>query len=61
MWDWMDKHEDRKDSSHAAMEKEKVRQGSKKAKSKAIKKSADPRLIDWSKEPNGRLRGHRGR
>ena len=36
MWDWMDKAEGKKaGSSHAAMEKEKVRQG---AKSKALHK-----------------------
>lgn len=39
MWDWMDKHEGKKvGSSHAAMEKEKVRQGYGKAKSKALAK-----------------------
>lgn len=38
MWDWMDKAEGRKDSSHANMEKEKVRQGVTKKKDSMARK-----------------------
>lgn len=39
MWDWMDKAEGRKDSSHENMQKERVRQGYAKEKKHALAKN----------------------